>query len=108
MDVSSSVATSAAIAAHGRKAPTGRALKGPLTTGARRTAPTASPASMPLTAGTFPPPLAGPVGPRERRFSAKRAFETFGEGRVGASRSNQVIPNRHAANTIVLNRSPAG
>jgi O-antigen ligase len=29
-------------------------------------------------------PLAGPVGPRERRFSAKRAFETFGEGRVGA------------------------
>jgi O-antigen ligase len=34
---------------------------------------------------TSPPPLAGPVGPRERRFSAKRAFETFGEGQVGAS-----------------------
>jgi argininosuccinate lyase len=33
----------------------------------------------------IPPPLAGPVGPRERRFSARRAFETFGEGRVGAS-----------------------
>ena len=31
----------------------------------------------------LPPPLAGPVGPRERRFSAKRAFETFGEGRGG-------------------------
>jgi hypothetical protein len=29
----------------------------------------------------IPPPLAGgPVGPRERRFSARRAFETFGAG----------------------------
>src|SRR5207302_425489 len=73
-----------------------------------RTAPSASPASMPLTAGTFPPPLAGPVGPRERRFSARRAFETFGEGRVGASRSNQLMASRQPPNTIVLNRSPAG
>jgi hypothetical protein len=36
-----------------------------------------------LPARIFPPPLAGPVGPRERRFSAKRAFETFGEGQGG-------------------------
>jgi hypothetical protein len=35
-----------------------------------------------------PPPLAGPVGPRERRFSARRAFETFGDGRVGAPVTN--------------------
>jgi UDP-N-acetylmuramate dehydrogenase len=35
-----------------------------------------------LTIRLLPPPLRGPVGPRERRFSAMRAFETF--GRVGA------------------------
>src|ERR1700738_546517 len=42
-------------------------------------------APTPTTAHSDPPPLAGPVGPRERRFSAMRAFETFGEGRVGAA-----------------------
>src|ERR1700682_5234067 len=32
----------------------------------------------------LPPPLSGgPVGPPERRFSARRAFETFGVGRIG-------------------------
>src|SRR2546428_11403406 len=108
MEVSSSGATGAAIAAHGKNALTGRALSGPLTTGARMTAPTARPARIPAAAGTFPPPLAGPVGPRERRFSARRAFETFGEDRVGALGSNQLIASRQPANTIVLNRSPAG
>jgi 5-deoxy-glucuronate isomerase len=47
------------------------------------------------TSGSLPPPLAGPVGPRERRFSAKRAFETFGEGRGGGGDLNVSIRARN-------------
>ncbi len=32
--------------------------------------------------GPLPRPRGGPVGPRERRFSTRRAFETFGWGRL--------------------------
>src|SRR6266849_10403515 len=44
--------------------------------------------SRPILFGS-PPPLAGPVGPRERRFSARRAFETFGQGSVRAPLRDQ-------------------
>src|SRR5438132_6427874 len=53
----------------------------------------------------FPPPHAGgPVGPRERRFSARRAFETFGLGwgpapclDLGEDGVAQLLRSRHRA-----------
>jgi len=51
---------------------------------------------------SFPPPLAGPVGPRERRFSAGRAFETFGEGRGGGTRAGGSLELADYAATKVL------
>lgn len=50
---------------------------------------------------------AGPVGPRERRFSAKRAFETFVKGRMGvASWPREIIVGALAALAIVNTAVP--
>src|ERR1700730_13039457 len=60
-----------------------------------------------LIVGNFPPPLAGPVGPRERRFSAGRAFETSGRAGWGPVDSSRVQAHELLGGPLRQQRLPA-